>query len=164
MWKYRRRLPLEVKKKSMNHAEVVHREGWLSSSTSHVIFMCHWICLNACSRVVNTYRIRQNIKMTHKINYLSSGAYVSNHRISPHISAVAKCVLPLRELCMSVIRSDVIYYEPFPDAQDGMSGNELHISTTLKLWQCARSAANSARCDDTQVSVTKSYLLRYCLK
>ena len=43
---------------------------------------------------------------------------------------------------MSVTRIDVIYREPFPDAHDRMSGNGLHTSLTLEMWQCASSAAH----------------------
>jgi len=63
--------------------------------------------------------------------------HVSHHLISQHISAVAKSVLPLRKLNTSVIQSDVIYSEPFPDAKDRMSGNELHTSRHLKCGSVA---------------------------
>jgi len=117
----------------------------------------------ACSRVIRQSRIRQNV-MTHKVRCLSSGVHVSEHRISPYVTGVAKCVLPERKLYMSIIRSDVVYNEPFPDAEDRMSGNGLHITRHLKCGSVPGLQLINARCDDARVSVAKSYQPLYCLK
>ena len=66
---------------------------------------------------------------------------------SPHISVV----LPLRKLCLSVIPSDVIYSEPFPDAQYRMRGNVLHTSRHLKCGSVPGGPLITAMCDDTKV-------------
>jgi hypothetical protein len=93
--------------------------------------------------------------------YLSSGVHVSsNHRISPRVTAVAKLILSLGKLYMSVIRSDVTYSEPFPDAQDHTSGNGLHTSRHWKCGSVPGMLLITARCDDTQVSVTNVLLLK----
>jgi hypothetical protein len=101
MWKYRWRLTGSQKEKYESCGSGTPRG---MAQQFHLPRRIIFMPLNrpeCCSRVINKYRIRQNVKMTHKIKYLSSGAHVSNNRISPYISAVAKCVLPLRELCIS---------------------------------------------------------------